>query len=133
MAAYENVREGDRMYGDTETIASEWEQVYVEFWDSGAPGPGAGVEYIYKLNGIYAAILSSEDDPLGPFNSLIDTLKGSELDLVLSGVTDIECSEMIADELAAVLHSPNDPGFRLSINREDWELDQATNFVRVVK
>ena len=115
------------MNTDIETVVSEWDVVYTLAWDSGAPGPGAGVEFIYKSEGKYVAIL--EGDLIGPCDNLVDVLDQSELNLVLSGVTNIECSEMSSEELAAVLHSHNDPGFQLLINREKWELGLAQKFL----
>ena len=115
------------MNADIETVVSEWDVVYTLAWDSGAPGPGAGVEFIYKSEGKYVAIL--EGDLIGPCDNLVDVLDQSELNLVLSGVTNIECSEMSSEELAAVLHSHNDPGFQLLINREKWELGLAQKFL----
>ena len=117
------------MKHDKEDIANNGDPVYTLSWDSGAPGPGADVECIYKIGDAYYAILSYEGWPTGPYENLVEALRASELDLILSAVTEIECVELSDFELSEILRSTNDPGFYLTINGAKWQLDQKGQFV----
>ena len=115
--------------GFSEELVTEGNPVYSIWWDSGAPGPGAGVEVIWEMGGSYYGILSSEDYPIGPFESMTDAMKATEMDLIMSGATEIDSSEMGDTELVAILRSENEPGFEVTINGVEWQLNLAKQFV----
>ena len=102
--------------------------VYSEWWDAGSPGIGAGVEVIWKFDGVYFVVLTFEDHAIGPFDGLAEALKDTELNFILSAVTEIECCELEDVELAPILHSLNEPGFKLRINGVTWRLNEMRQF-----
>lgn len=103
--------------------------VYNEFWDSGAPGPGADSECVYKWRGWYAARYST-GDIMGPYKSLHGAIKGAELNNVGQATVSIISSELKAGEIARMLRSDIDPPFTLEINDEIWGLSKDRKFVR---
>ena len=112
-----------------EKLTQKGKSVYSIWWDSGAPGGGADVESIWKMEGSYFVTLSSEDYAIGPFDILTGAIKATEMDFIMSAVTDINCTEMGDVDLAPLLRSPNDTGFRVNINGACWQLNELRQFV----
>jgi len=89
-------------------IGERGEMVFGVDWDSGNPGAGAGTEGIYKFDGMYYAVLST-DDLLGPYPSLRDVLQAEPGFWGVSSTTEsIGCCEMTTDEILP--HLVGDPG-----------------------
>jgi len=103
--------------------------VYSVFWDSGGPGAGADFEFIYKWRDRYAVGLSF-DEPQGPYQSLSEAIRASDLNLVTSATVSISSSELTAEQIAEILKPNEDPPFALRINEEIWRLSQAGKFIK---
>ncbi len=103
--------------------------VYEVFWDSGAPGAGADWECIYKWRDRYAVGLSF-DEPLGPFDTLSEAIRASELNMVTSATVHISSSELTAEQIARILKPNVDPPFTLRINDKIWRLSQGGKFIK---
>lgn len=105
---------------DLESDDPQSELVWCVAWDSGAPGGGAGVERVYRLDGTYYYCSSSGDD-LGPFDSLQKTLLDNELIRVTDTIVSVDCPELSAEEIAKMLVPDElNYGYELSINDESW-------------
>ena len=114
-----------------ERLVNDGKSVYSIWWDSGNPGSGAGVESVYKLNGAYFVLIESESYPMGPYSTLLEAIKCTELDFIMSAVTDIDCTEMSDIQLAPELRSPNEEGYEVLINKERWMLDATGSFYQI--
>jgi hypothetical protein len=53
-----------------EKISSEGDLVARQEWDSGAPGAGAGVQYVYEFRGLFFA--TSDADVYGPYDKFTE-------------------------------------------------------------
>jgi hypothetical protein len=124
-------KDNDEEFSDeelTERVCEEGDWVLSLHWDSGGPGAGAGVESIYKFKNQYW-YYSIDNGLSGPFDSLTEALDGF-------GVTDaterIDCAELTAAELADRLDLDHaEPGHRLQINDEEWEVSSDGKLERV--
>lgn len=105
--------------------------VYHLFWDSGAPGPGADYECVYKWRNWYA-VSYSFGDLLGPYQSLSAAIRAAELNVVTEATVSIESSELKADEIARILRSKTDPPFTLKINNETWFLSKEGKLMKEI-
>ena len=76
------------------------------------------------MEGSYFVTLSSEDYAVGPFVTPVGALKDTEMDFIMSAVTDIDCTEMTDIDLAPILRSPNEVGFKVNINGVSWQLGE---------
>ena len=97
-------------------IRDEGIPVFTYAWNSGNPGAGAGVEYIFSLDG-QMVVASSEDDKLhGPYDDL-HTLFEAHPDLLTVNETTeaIECIYLDAADISTMLSfsepPPLDPEF----------------------
>ena len=85
----------------------------------------SGVMQIVRLGNSYFSDLE-QGDVMGPYSTLIDAIRGSELDCFSEATESIECAEMDAATLASLL-KPRDcmeSGFKLLLNDEKWELNE---------
>ena len=121
----------DRIEGseDLNKIIRYGRVVYNVFWDSGAPGPGAEYEYVYKWRDRYAVKLSF-DEPMGPYNSLSAAVRAADLNFVTQATVSISSSELTAEQIAKILRCGHEPPFALSINNETWSLNKDKKSVR---
>jgi len=103
--------------------------VYSVFWDSGAPGPGADYEFIYKWKDRYA-VGWSFDEPQGPYQSLSEAIRVSGLNLVSSATVSISSSELTAEKIARILKTNGDSPVALRINDEIWRFSQTGKFIK---
>ncbi len=115
---------------DYDTVIEEGELVYSIAWDSGGPGAGADAECVFRLGSRYAVVLSFEDDPSGPYFTLVDAVKATELDWVTDATTEVTSTKLSAAEIAAMLRCEEAPSFSIHINAENWRLDQDGKFRR---
>ncbi len=114
----------DLEWDDSDAIFEEGEQVYSLYWDSGAPGAGAGYESVYKWNGQYYLVLSDGDGEDEPFDTLREAIDAGELTYVNSATQEITSTELSAAEIVAMLNNDeSDPVERLTINGELWQRD----------
>ena len=60
-----------------ETITDEGEIVASHSWDSGSPGAGAGVDLIYRFQGIF--LVWTDMGFHGPFDSLVEAVEAVNL------------------------------------------------------
>ena len=105
-------------YGDVVELG---ETVYRLDWT----GMYSGVMLIVRLGNSYFSDL--EQGPvLGPFSTLIDAIKGSELDYFSEATESIECTELDSKTLASLLKTDEriESGFKLFLNSEEWELNE---------
>ena len=90
---------------------------------------GADFEFIYKWRDRYAVGLSF-DEPQGPYQSLSEAIRASDLNLVTSATVSISSSELTAGEIAQMLKSSLEPPFTLKINNEIWLLSKENKFMK---
>jgi hypothetical protein len=91
------------MEGMQEAIRNEGDQVGRNEWDSGGPGAGAGVSYVYLFRGL----LFSEDDVgmYGPFDNFIEAAQA----VGLLGVNEATTSIWVDTEYRAEAESALEP------------------------
>lgn len=102
-----------------EEIIDKGEVVYSLFWDSGAPGPGAEYETIYRFQDKYYPILSYEEDTI-PYETIEAALEASELTLITEATQEIETTEIAAAQLVQMLRYEGDKNISIAINGENW-------------
>lgn len=96
------------------------ESVFTLIWGRG--GYSNGVDSVYSLGPYYFCDVS--EGTFGPFRTLLDALKFSEMTVVTSATESIECTEIEADELVKILSFYDlEIGFQLIINGEVWKLN----------
>jgi hypothetical protein len=117
---------------DPERIIRYGQIVYSLFWDSGAPGPGAEYESVFKWRDSYAVCLSF-DEPQGPYNSLMQAVKAAELNRVTEATVSIDSQEISSEQIAKMLRHLGKPPFALRINGEIWLVNRDKKFVRKVE
>lgn len=81
-----------------ETIRENGKAVYVCTWDSGAPGGGGGIDYVYEYAGSYYFAGDGTDDE-GPFPTLTAVFESIGMPLVTEASQTIECEMASLDEL----------------------------------
>jgi len=116
---------------DPKKIIRFGEVVYCLFWDSGAPGPGAEYESVFKWRDSYAVCLSF-DEPKGPYNSLTQAVKATELNHITEATVSIDSQELDSEQIAKMLRCPGEPPFGLRINGETWLVGRDKKFIRKV-
>jgi hypothetical protein len=91
------------MKGMQEAIRNEGDQVGKQEWDSGSPGAGAGVSYVY----IFRSLFFSEDDVgmYGSFNSFIEAAQA----VGLLGVNEATTSIWVDTKYRAEAESALEP------------------------
>jgi hypothetical protein len=114
---------------DPKRIIRYGQVVYSLFWDSGAPGPGAEYESVFKWRDSYAVCLSF-DEPQGPYSSLVQAVKAVELNRVTEATVSIDSHELTSQQIAKMLRYPGEPPFGLRINGEIWLVNEKKKFVR---
>ena len=106
-------------------IIEKGECVFAHDWESGGLGAGAGCEQVYRWRGKFA-FASADYGNAGPFDSLEEVLKQQDcLTCVTSATTDICCSLMTDEELAARL-TFDDGVCLFRINGETWGYNPET-------
>lgn len=124
----------DLEWDDSEAIFEEGEKVYSLYWDSGAPGAGAGYESVYKWNDRYYLLLSDGDGADEPFDTLREAIDAGELTYVNSAMQEITSTELSAAEIVAMLNNDeSDPVERLTINGELWQRDASGTWVPALR
>jgi len=120
---------GDEELG--ERISEQGERVFWLYWDSGAPGIGAGADSIYKFKNQYWNY-SFDNELVGPFDSLDEAMQWPDF-LGVTGATEcIYCSEFTAPEVASRLEIYDaESGHRVQINDEEWEVSPDGRLERV--
>jgi hypothetical protein len=126
-----NRRASVKSTADPKKIIRFGEVVYSLFWDSGAPGPGAEYESVFKWRDNYAVCLSF-DEPQGPYNSLARAVKAAELNRVTEATVSIDSQELSSEQIAEMLRYFGEPPFGLRINGEVWLVNEKKKFVRKV-
>lgn len=116
---------------DPKKIVRYGEVVFSVFWDSGAPGAGADYELIFRWRDSYAVCLSF-DEPQGPYNSLGQAVKATELNRVTEATASIDSRELSSEQIAKMLRYIGDPPFGLRINGAIWLVNEKKKFVRKV-
>lgn len=112
-------------------IVNNGEQVYSLYWDSGNPGAGADIEYIYLYQGKYYGILSWEDEAFGPYDSLVIALNEIELNKINETCEEIS-SIMPSDEIIKILIWTGEDGKSFLLNDEQWQVDSSGKFSKVL-
>jgi hypothetical protein len=109
--------------------------VHKVFWDSGGPGAGADVEYIEEFLGHYWA-RTSTDGHSGPYESFEEVFRDEYFRYVSSATEQIWCYEMTTEELLPKLILDKDslnPGFRIEINDDPYELSEDFRLIPVLE
>jgi hypothetical protein len=104
--------------------------VYSLFWNSGAPGAGADIEYIEEFLGHYW-VRTSTDGLSGPYESFAEVF-GDEFRYVTSATESIWCTEMSTEELLSKLildKDSLDPDFTIEINDKPYVLTEEFELV----
>ena len=94
-------------------------------------GMTGGVSSIVRLGNTY--YYDEDSGVFGPFSSLREALRWSEMDTLNPATTSIECSEMDSETIAGMLlPSPykDEPSFSFEINGEEWEVDEQGTLKR---
>ncbi|MGI0481647.1 hypothetical protein ACN4EE_12745 [Geminocystis sp. CENA526] len=125
---YTDISEQD----EEELMQEQGEVVYSVYWDSGAPGAGAGYELIYLWKGQYVVWLT--DDPDRPvYDNLTEAIMGVELNFVNDAIKEIKSTELSSEEIVELLEVYIGNNIhKLTINGEDWEVNKQGNFTRIV-
>jgi hypothetical protein len=111
-----------------EEIAEDGEIVFALWWDSGAPGPGADREVVYKYQGQYF-LVTSDPELYGPYGSVASAIGGFET--VGPATEGISCTEMSTEELVALLeYSGGGEEITLTINGEKWKGTLSGELIR---
>jgi hypothetical protein len=130
----DDMQPDDLDWDDSDAIFEEGEKVYSLYWDSGAPGAGAGYESVYKWNGQYYLLLSDGDDENEPFDTLREAIDAGELTYVNSAMQEITSTELSAIDIVAMLNNDkSEPAERLTINGELWQRDARGSWLPVLR
>ncbi len=101
----------------------EGEAVFSWVWERGATT-------IIRARGAY--FYDGEDGMFGPFRTLLDSLRWSDLDKFTISTESIQCSEIDAESLAELLTTWDKLpiGFEIILNDENWKLGHQGRLVR---
>lgn len=88
--------------------------VYRLEWESGGPA-GGGVECVHKRGNHYV-VLTTYDDPAGPFEDLLSAIQSSELEWITGATTRVRCSELDIRKLLELFWTDETEKFRLEVN-----------------
>ena len=114
-----------------ERISEQGERVFSIHWDSGGPGIGAGVDSIYKFKNQYWNY-SFHNEVSGPFHSLTEAMEFPDFFGVTGATECIYCAQFTAPEVVSRLEIYDaEPGHRVQINDEEWEVSLDGKLERV--
>lgn len=101
----------------------EGEAVFSWVWET-------GVTMIIRARGAY--FYDGDDGMFGPFRTLLDSLRWSDLDKFTISTESIQCSEIDAESLAELLTTWDKLpiGFEIILNDENWKLGHQGRLVR---
>ena len=125
LEAFESEEEQDidsRLEEIADLIHTEGDQAYSVYWDSGAPGVGAGVDSIVRFRGLYFSNTEVEGVE-GPFPSLDGALSMTFF-MVTQAIVRINSDELSAADIASRLIAydiADEEQHRLTINGEPWQ------------
>lgn len=113
-----------------ELVSDNGKIVHSLSWDSGAPGPGAGVELIFEFRGMYWA-QPSDDAMHGPYDSLEEAL--DEPFVWITKATEAIQTKLPLKALLPRLMVHDDVGHRFTINGTFYEIGPGCTLLRRVK
>ena len=100
-------------------------RVWESEWDGGGMA-GAGAGWVYEKGGWFH-FRGTEDEPGGPYPTLVGAVKAHCLHYVTNATTAIRSRILSADEIAALLEPYDlEPDAGLFINGEAWVFDAGT-------
>ena len=116
-----------------------WDEIYengeIVFsisWDAKRPAYGAETEYIYRYQGAYYGLFTFEEEPVGPFDSLIEAVEEIEMAQINETCESID-TELPTGELMKLLTWTGNEGeeHKISINGKQWQVDGMGKFAPI--
>jgi len=116
---------------DREKLLDRGRCVFIRMWDSGGPGAGAGDETVYRYRGKYWAV-PSYGAIAGPFDSLSEALRNTEVAIVTGATESIDCGALTAEEICKCMPATDLMEPRIvEVNEEEWVFAPGRRFGRL--